>query len=404
MKKTLSIIGMVILFLSSCGGDNTPTVKMDDDEIPILDSDGDGVGDEVDNCIDVPNPDQADSNGDGIGDACTIVSENSAYFSNPMPWTTEIGDATVHANSANIISFLRGRAESNDLFPLTNGVFQIDFTSLHIVKADANSPKMPFDEFVELQYGDWYGDPPCDKLREIPIPASARIEGVEGLVCAENLSEDCHLIVHDVDNKLLYEVFHATVINGERVGGLCPVVWDLEYDYSSKLRGLQCTSADAAGLPIAPLLVTADEIAAGEIKHALRIILKNNNMRAGFFVPPATHAGGPSSQNDDAPKYGMRFRLRSNYPLDQLGESGKVIAKALQEYGAILADGGSIPFTFMADHYSQNKYDQFDDFGPKMFEDLLSIEDFEIVATEEPVVLTRDCDELFRSQKILDLL
>jgi hypothetical protein len=35
-----------------------------------IDSDGDGVCDTVDNCIDASNADQADSDGDGIGDAC----------------------------------------------------------------------------------------------------------------------------------------------------------------------------------------------------------------------------------------------------------------------------------------------------------------------------------------------
>lgn len=34
------------------------------------DSDGDGVPDETDNCISVPNPDQGDLDGDGLGDAC----------------------------------------------------------------------------------------------------------------------------------------------------------------------------------------------------------------------------------------------------------------------------------------------------------------------------------------------
>jgi len=34
------------------------------------DRDGDGIPDDVDNCPDVPNPDQLDSNGNGIGDAC----------------------------------------------------------------------------------------------------------------------------------------------------------------------------------------------------------------------------------------------------------------------------------------------------------------------------------------------
>jgi hypothetical protein len=37
---------------------------------PPSDSDGDGVGDDVDNCIAVANPDQRDSNGDGFGNRC----------------------------------------------------------------------------------------------------------------------------------------------------------------------------------------------------------------------------------------------------------------------------------------------------------------------------------------------
>ena len=34
------------------------------------DSDGDGIADNVDNCIFVPNPDQRDTNGNGVGNAC----------------------------------------------------------------------------------------------------------------------------------------------------------------------------------------------------------------------------------------------------------------------------------------------------------------------------------------------
>ena len=37
---------------------------------PNPDSDGDGVCDEIDNCINTANADQADGDGDGIGDAC----------------------------------------------------------------------------------------------------------------------------------------------------------------------------------------------------------------------------------------------------------------------------------------------------------------------------------------------
>jgi hypothetical protein len=41
---------------------------------PPLDSDGDGIRDRFDNCVYVPNTDQADSDGDGIGDACQLYS------------------------------------------------------------------------------------------------------------------------------------------------------------------------------------------------------------------------------------------------------------------------------------------------------------------------------------------
>lgn len=37
---------------------------------PILDSDGDSIPDDEDNCVDVPNPWQTDTDGDGVGDAC----------------------------------------------------------------------------------------------------------------------------------------------------------------------------------------------------------------------------------------------------------------------------------------------------------------------------------------------
>jgi cysteine-rich repeat protein len=41
-----------------------------EDDIPPDDRDEDGIPDEVDNCPDTPNTDQADSDGDGIGDEC----------------------------------------------------------------------------------------------------------------------------------------------------------------------------------------------------------------------------------------------------------------------------------------------------------------------------------------------
>ena len=44
-----------------------PTTSEDNGDI---DSDGDGIANDVDNCPSTPNPDQADADGDGTGDAC----------------------------------------------------------------------------------------------------------------------------------------------------------------------------------------------------------------------------------------------------------------------------------------------------------------------------------------------
>ncbi len=45
-----------------------------DGSTPPVDSDGDGIPDDEDNCPDTYNPDQSDANGDGIGDACEACS------------------------------------------------------------------------------------------------------------------------------------------------------------------------------------------------------------------------------------------------------------------------------------------------------------------------------------------
>jgi serine/threonine-protein kinase len=89
-------------------------------------------------------------------------------------------------------------------------------------------------------------------------------------------------------------------------------------------------------------LLTKDDIASGNIKHALRFTIDNNRIASDVYVHPATHYGGPTGGTDMMP-YGARLRLRADYPLASLpSDNARTVAKALQTYGMYMADGGNI--------------------------------------------------------------
>ncbi len=108
---------------------------------------------------------------------------------------------------------------------------------------------------------------------------------------------------------------------------------------------------------MAPLLFTADEIAAGHIDHAIRFILPNSRIQKDQYVRPATHGTGGSgwAQTNGVP-YGARLRLKSTFDTSGLSAGAKVVAAALMKYGMILSDGGNIAFTARSDAYTTAKW------------------------------------------------
>jgi hypothetical protein len=106
---------------------------------------------------------------------------------------------------------------------------------------------------------------------------------------------------------------------------------------SNALRPEGWTSADAAGLPILPLLVRYPEVRAGRIDHALRVTVSETQRG---YIHPATHFA--SSSSDPAlPPMGLRLRLRASYSVAGFHGESLVILRALKRYGLIVADNGS---------------------------------------------------------------
>jgi hypothetical protein len=162
------------------------------------------------------------------------------------------------------------------------------------------------------------------------VPLNAPIEG------GTNGTGDRHAIAVDTDNCILYELYRAFPQTSSWRGD-SGAIFNLT---SHTLRPETWTSADAAGLPIMPGLVTYEEILAGEIRHAIRFTVPQTR-RA--YVWPARHYAS-SLTGTQYPPMGQRFRLNANFNISGYPADVQVILRALKKYGMILADNGSAWF------------------------------------------------------------
>jgi hypothetical protein len=161
-----------------------------------------------------------------------------------------------------------------------------------------------------------------------PVPAGARIEG------GRAADGDRHVLVLDSAACTVWELYDAHPLSGGGWHAGSGAVFDLR---SNRLRPAGWTSADAAGLSVYAGLVRYEEVAAGRIDHVVRITADRTGRR---YLWPARHAA--SSSTDPAlPPMGAWFRLKRSVDLSRFPPQARVIATALQQHGAIIADNGS---------------------------------------------------------------
>jgi hypothetical protein len=232
-------------------------------------------------------------------------------------WNQDISTAPVDPNSANIINFI---GTTTPLHPDFGAGLYAGQTIGIPYDVVSGSP------FVNIKYtqSGSQSDP-----GPMPIPKNAPIEGYPNPG-----NGDRHVLVLDRDNCWLYELYFSyPQTNGGWDAGSA-AVWDLLND---EQRPYTWTSADAAGLSVFAGLARYDEVASGQIQHALRFTLQNS---LEAFTPPASH-WAPTSTNAYAAPMGMRMRLKSSFDISSYPPQAQVILAALQTYGMIMADNGS---------------------------------------------------------------
>ncbi|OFZ55189.1 MAG: hypothetical protein A2428_11625 [Bdellovibrionales bacterium RIFOXYC1_FULL_54_43] len=270
----------------------------------------------------------------------------ASWFGPNMFFNQSVRNSPVDAQSQTIINALVSRGGWG------YGRIQIDF-SIDVYFTDSSTIRVPF-----LNGGMYLPDSDVPSAVPMAPSGTAGFESSGGRICDGG---DCHYLVVDREKRELLESYVSSASSSQFQSNGSLAIWPFDKSYPTNLRGDVCTSADAAGFPIAPMLFSADEVASGAIRHAIRFILPNNRIQCRTYVRPATHCTGPSNcvgwATTNGVPYGARFRLRASYPVDTLPSAGaKVIARALQEYGMILSDGGNIALTAQSDRNSTAKW------------------------------------------------
>lgn len=312
------------------------------------------------------------------------ASAKLAHFPDTAVWQKNVSKAPLDPHSARMLdtlSSLGGWGNHNRL--------QIDF-GLAVLHA---GPDAPSRKLVEGVNGYYDGECAAPGI-QFPVPENGAIEASPGYQCDPE-DDDCHLLV--VQGDRLYESY-GTNVTAKGVESTCTVVWKLDKVYPPEGRGDHCTSADAAGFPITPLLLDADEVAAalkqsdGDLGHALRFILPNARMATDVYVRPASHAGGPSGPVESVP-YGVRMRLKEDFDMTGYNPAAQVILRTMQRYGLVLADGGNIALTAADDRFSTAKWADLG-IGPHTFVKsgiAPKVTDFEVIDTGPRIPRSGDC-------------
>ena len=248
-------------------------------------------------------------------------------FSDASPWNRRIApEATADPDSRALIADFASRGALH---------INIKDWSIPVYFVDAAAtPKRDVGDSRPGVYGAGFEFP-----RRIPIP--------DGAIASPPVGEDSdnHLCIVDRGRNLEWGMWAARQDRTGRWFTGLGAVTDLAgtgvaAPWFAAERQLDSHRARASGFPLVAGLMLVDEFKAGRIDHAL--VFAYDHCRSEFFAPPASTAQAtlPATKNSRGIPMGGRIQLDPAWDVEHSGLSaaGKIIAHALQEYGAYCGD------------------------------------------------------------------
>ena len=278
------------------------------------------------------------------------------------PWNQNIANAPVATNSAAVISHIGGSIHIHPDWGAdspTNGTSPLYGIPYNVVHGNSmTKTSVTIDNY-----------PDESDIVPVAIPTNAVVEGDYqngpnpyggGYLAGQR--GDSHLIVWDEDNNIGYELYGVTRptdtnlfpnnngVELPHTDGLWHAAQETVWDFSTNsFRLLGETSADAAGLSILAGLARPDEgltVAQGgqgAINHAFRFTLPAGDINPQYIYP-ASHMVSETQGANNLP-LGARLRLKNtaavNTLISNMPPQSQIVARAMQQYGLVLADVGS---------------------------------------------------------------
>ena len=153
---------------------------------------------------------------------------------------------------------------------------------------------------------------------------------------------DDHVLGIDTKDCSFYELFKINTgvwASSREVWASSGARWNLD---DGKTQGF---GTNAAQLPYTGITMRLAEVQRGLVDHPIGAC---TNKAAPTFTWPARGSDGPN-RDPNAPPMGTRFRLKADR-VDRFAGQGKVVARAMTDYGVLLYDTCYSPFQITAEN------------------------------------------------------